>query len=146
MTYKLFTDGGARGNPGPAAAGAILFDEQDHLIWFDSKYLGHTTNNKAEYQAILHGIKGFKKSIDDLHDTNIKLTCYLDSELIVKQLNGEYKIKDSTLKTIYERVMEQVTGFEVEFIHIYREKNKFADKLVNICLDAANEKGKNQFE
>ena len=140
MNYKLFTDGGARGNPGPAA-GAILFDEDDHLIWFDSRYLGKTTNNKAEYQAVLLGMKNFQKAIaSGDNDTNTKLTCYLDSELIVKQFNGEYKIKDQSLKSIYENVKKYIAGFEVEFIHVYREKNKFADKLVNISLDAANEK------
>lgn len=136
MTYKLYTDGGARGNPGPAAAGAILFDENDQLVWFESIYLGNTTNNYAEYEAILIGLKYFTKTFNSSN----KIICHLDSELIVKQLNGEYKVKNQDLKLKFDKVKSLIEEYNVEFVHVYRELNKFADKLVNISMDAANEK------
>lgn len=138
MKYKLFTDGGARGNPGPAGIGLILFNEDNGLLAFEGKYIGMATNNIAEYQAILLGIKIFKKYLLVHSDTDPVLECYLDSELIVKQMKGEYKVKDAGLKTIYSKVQENIQGMNVTFSHVRREKNKFADKLVNISLDAAN--------
>ena len=138
MTYKLYTDGGARGNPGPAAVGIILFDEEDKLVWIESCYLGNTTNNYAEYQAILLGLKYCIKHIDKKHT----IMCHLDSELIVKQLNGEYKVKNKALLSINNEVKDLVAERHVIFKHVFREFNKFADKLVNISLDAANEKSK----
>jgi len=137
MIYKLFTDGGARGNPGPAGIGAILFARNEKLIWFESKYIGKSTNNQAEYKAILMGIECFVDN--ETIDTDTKLICYLDSELIVKQMNGQYKIKDAKLKRIHEQIQDLIHELDIEFVHIYREKNKFADKLVNISLDARDE-------
>ncbi len=104
MKYKLFTDGGSRGNPGPAAIGIILFDEDNKLVWFDSKYIGNATNNIAEYKAILHGLNTYSKLVSETDEH--ELICHLDSELVVKQLNGEYKVKDANLKDIYTRVVE----------------------------------------
>ncbi|MBD3280409.1 reverse transcriptase-like protein [Candidatus Dojkabacteria bacterium] len=132
-TYNLFTDGGARGNPGPAGIGAILFDENDKLVWFDSEYIGESTNNEAEYKAILEGLTYFKKFFGS---KKITLKCYLDSELIVKQLNGEYKVKNENLKMSYNEIQSLINDLDLTFEHVYREKNKFADKLVNISLDA----------
>lgn len=133
MNYKLFTDGGARGNPGPAGIGAVLFDENDKLIWLEGKYVGKVTNNVAEYMAILEGLKYFKKFYET---ENCALVCYLDSELIVKQLNGEYKVKNEGLKPYFSKIQDLILRLDVTFEHVYREKNKFADKLVNISLDA----------
>jgi ribonuclease HI len=127
----LYTDGGSRGNPGHAGCGCILFDETLNLISFDAEAFLELTNNQAEYKALILGIKlAIKNNIDEL-------VCYLDSELIVKQLNGEYKIKDEKIKAVKPLIDELCKNFkEIIFIHIPREKNKFADKLVNISIDA----------
>lgn len=130
MKYKLFTDGGARGNPGPAGIGYIIFSEKE-LVAFDGQYLGESTNNQAEYAALILGLKqAVKLDITDL-------ICFLDSELIVKQLNGIYKVENDKMKIEYAKVMKLVEKFiKIEFEHVVRANNKFADKLVNIALDA----------
>ncbi|MBU0976703.1 MAG: ribonuclease HI family protein [Patescibacteria group bacterium] len=129
---KVYTDGGARGNPGPAAAGVVIFDEEGRLLAIDAKYLGETTNNQAEYQALELALELLQKK-----DISRDITCYLDSELIVKQLNGEYKVKNSDIAIVKKRIDSLSEFFEnIEFIHIRREENKFADKLVNVILDA----------
>lgn len=128
--YKLFSDGGARGNPGPSASAYLLY-ENNKIIEFDSKFLGNSTNNIAEYTALLIGLEYVVKK-------NIKeITCFLDSELVVKQLKGEYKVKHENLKPIFEKISKLICQFsKIEFVHIERSKNFFADKLVNITLDA----------
>jgi len=125
----LFTDGGARGNPGPAGSAAVLFNEKK-IIDFNAKYFDNATNNFAEYNGLLIGLKlASKNQIDEL-------TCFLDSELIVKQLNGEYKVKDSNLKKLKAKVDKLIEDFiSIKFEHVPREQNHLADKLVNIVLD-----------
>ena len=131
MKYKLFTDGAARGNPGQAGLGIILF-EDGKLIDFENKYIFHLTNNQAEYQALILGLKLAKKNFIK------ELTCFLDSELAVKQLNGEYKVKNSEIKKLKEIVDNEILNFEkVEFVHIPRKDNKFADKLANLAINCA---------
>ncbi|MFA6391932.1 MAG: ribonuclease HI family protein [Patescibacteria group bacterium] len=126
----IFTDGGARGNPGPAASGVVIFDEHKKILGEYSEYLGETTNNQAEYRAI---ILALKKAIE-LNGTRIKI--YSDSELIVNQLNRKYKVKDAGLATLFVQVWNLVQKFDsVEYHHIPREKNKLADAQVNLCLD-----------
>jgi len=126
---KLFTDGGARGNPGPAAIGGVLYEGKNKLAEF-SEYIGETTNNQAEYQALAQGLKLALEN-------NIKeLDCYLDSELVVRQLNKEYKVKDKDLAKVFVRVWNLSLKFDrINFKHVRRELNKEADKLVNIALD-----------
>lgn len=133
MIGILKTDGGSRGNPGIGASGALLFDDNNKLIDFNGKYFKFTTNNNAEYQALVIGLKlAIKNNINDI-------TCYLDSELIVKQMNGEYKISDSNIKEIKKEIDNLLPNFSnIKFIHIPREENKLADKLVNLILDQQN--------
>jgi len=130
MTYKLFSDGGARGNPGPAAIGCVLYrgDEEIDRI---SQYIGETTNNQAEYRAILAGIEmALKHKLKELD-------CFLDSELIVEQLNQRYKVKDKELAKLFVKVWNLTLEFDkISFTHVRREKNKRADALVNQALDA----------
>jgi len=128
--FYLFTDGGARGNPGPAAAGAFLFNDGKFLVDFASKYLGETTNNIAEYEALLLGLILAKKN-------NVtEITCHLDSELAVMQLNGAYQVKNQALKGYYQKIMKEKDNFkEIKFVHVLRARNKYADKMVNIVLD-----------
>lgn len=131
MQYFLFSDGGSRGNPGEAAIGYLIFDHKNQVIDFGSKYIGIETNNLAEYSALYEGLKLAKK----LGITEI--ICNLDSELVVKQLNGQYKISSPNIKDLYTRITEYRSNFtKITFQHIPREQNKFADKLVNLTLDA----------
>jgi ribonuclease HI len=132
---KVFTDGGARGNPGPAAAGWVAFGHQGELISFDSIYLGDNTNNYAEYMALISALKFLVKTTGAKSST--KFLFHLDSELIVKQLKGEYKVKHPELQKLNSQVQGLLVELTaVEFVHVPRAQNKFADKLVNIVLDA----------
>ncbi len=128
--YYLFTDGGARGNPGPAACAFFLFNDQE-LVDFGGIYLGETTNNVAEYSALVNGLKSaIKNGIKELE-------CRLDSELVVKQIGGQYKVKEPQMQKLNGQVCELMDQFtQVKFVHVPRAQNKFADKLVNTVLDA----------
>lgn len=134
MDVKIYSDGGARGNPGLAASAAFVFDlENSDLLKFDAKYLGSSTNNQAEYEGLLLGMKLALK----IGAQNLK--CCLDSELVVKQLNGEYKVKDIKMKESKKRIDEITKSFDsVEFVHIPREENTFSDSLVNLILDSVS--------
>ena len=132
-----FTDGGSRGNPGPAAGGVVVKNDQDEVILKTSKYLGETTNNVAEYEALILALqkaKGIFKSQKIKNNKNLE--CYLDSELVVKQLNHEYKIKDEGMQKLFITAWNLILDFDdVKFIHIPREKNKLADEMANRELD-----------
>jgi ribonuclease HI len=130
MTYKMYTDGGARGNPGPAGAGVVLLDSTGAVVSTYCKYLGSRTNNEAEYGALLLGMSLARKN-------NVsKLLCYLDSELVVKQLNGQYKVKNERLLNLHTKVISLSQEFsEITFTHIPRSENSDADLLVNKVLD-----------
>lgn len=135
MRVRIYTDGGARGNPGPAASGAVLKTlengKEGEVIATASKYLGKTTNNQAEYTAIVIGLEKAKA----LGATHVEM--YMDSELATKQLNGQYKVKDQEIAKRFLEVKNLIHAFErVTFTHVRREKNKEADALVNEVLDA----------
>lgn len=129
--YKLFTDGGSRGNPGPAACSCVIFDADNNLFQIDSKFLDIATNNFAEYSGLILGLTiAAKNKIS-------RIDCFLDSELIVKQINGVYAIKDENIKILASEVFTLKKKFEnITLTHVRREDNKIADKLVNIVLDA----------
>lgn len=130
QTFILHTDGGSRGNPGVAASAAVLFDHQYNKLDQVGEYIGETTNNQAEYKGLLIGLQLAKKNkVSDL------VVC-MDSELVVKQMLGEYKIKDMGLKDLAEQAKIQLKHFtNYKFKHVRREKNKEADALVNEVLD-----------
>jgi ribonuclease HI len=129
-TYKLYTDGGARGNPGPAAVGVVLKNSVGKIVREVGSYLGETTNNQAEYKALILGLR------TAIEQGVTNLVCYLDSELVVKQLTGEYKVKNIGLKPLTTEVAALEKSFEdVSYIHVTRDKNKKADQLVNQVLD-----------
>ena len=132
MNHKLiiYTDGGARGNPGPAAIGAVLMDEQSKVIVQISKCIGEATNNQAEYRAVIAALKKAKElGVSELD-------FFLDSELVVKQLKREYKVKNNDLAPLFLQVHNLTVGFKkVTFQHIRREQNLEADRLVNLALD-----------
>lgn len=127
--YKLYTDGGSRGNPGPAGVGGLLFKDNKLIIKF-SEYIGEATNNQAEYKALIKGLELAKKrKIEEIE-------CFLDSELIVNQMNRRFKIKDKDLGSLFVKVWNLSLGFKkIIFTHIDRQDNKLADKLVNQALD-----------
>ncbi len=130
---QLFCDGASKGNPGPAGAGAVAYLENQTLFEI-SKDLGINTNNFAEYSALLYGLEEVLK-----HITNPEfylLEIFLDSELVVKQLLGEYKIKSSNLKEIHEKVKALLTLFpKHRIVHIPREQNKVADRLASQTIE-----------
>ncbi|MDO8649428.1 MAG: ribonuclease HI family protein [Candidatus Peregrinibacteria bacterium] len=130
-TLHLFTDGGSRGNPGQAAIGCVLEDPKSGTILKEhAERIGIETNNVAEYRALIEGLK-----IAEEYRPN-RLICHLDSELIVKQLNGEYRVKMQTLQPLVEEIKELSMGFpDIVFKHIPREDNHRADALVNRALD-----------
>ncbi len=130
MAYSLFTDGGARGNPGPAGIGIVLLDEHNKVVYEHCDYLGKKTNNEAEYTALLTGLQlSAKQNVRELN-------CYLDSELVVKQLRGEYKIRNHNLKLFFDQIKEFEPYFsQISYNHVKREKNKRADELVNLAID-----------
>ncbi len=127
---KIFTDGGARGNPGPAGCGVVMFDEQDKQVGVYKKYLGETTNNIAEYNGVILAMEEAKKiGVEELD-------FYLDSELVVKQLKREYKVKNSELAKLFVKIFNMQQDFkQVNYNHIPREMNKLADKLANEAMD-----------
>ena len=131
---RIFTDGGSRGNPGPAASGAVLKElvggELGETIATAEKFLGETTNNQAEYTAIVIGLEKAK----ELGAKHVEV--HMDSELATKQLNGEYKVKDVQIAKRFLEVKNLMHSFvSVKFKHIRREYNKEADAIVNKVLD-----------
>jgi len=135
--FVLYTDGGARGNPGPAATGALIYDAEGQELGRFSTYLGVATNNQAEYQALILGLGRLHKLINDEHRSgDTAVTVLMDSELIVKQMKGEYKVKNKGLKPLFTKTEELASKFgRVNFRHIPREQNAAADELVNQTLD-----------
>lgn len=128
----IHTDGGARGNPGPAGIGVVFKQDDGMIIGQHQQYIGEATNNVAEYKALLLGLSEAKNLGAEILEIN------MDSELVVKQMNGQYKIKDSNLKLLAEEVLKQLKQFKnVAFRHVRREFNKDADKLVNEAIDQA---------
>jgi ribonuclease HI len=126
----IYTDGAARGNPGPAAIGATLKDEKGNLIARISRRISITTNNQAEYQAI---IAALEKAIS-LGARHVELKT--DSELVVKQINGQYKVKKAILRTLHQKVIQLIGSLEdFTIAHIPREQNVEADNLANKALN-----------
>ena len=133
----LYTDGGSRGNPGPAACGAIAFDATDKAeLLRRARTLGKATNNVAEYQGAVLGLELCR----ELGATRVHL--HMDSELVVKQLKGEYKVKDANLRGYHAKVRDLISQFSAVIVkHVPRTENKMADKLVNAALDGKDIEG-----
>ena len=124
--WLLMVDGAARGNPGEAGCGAAICDETGAVVKELSRYLGHTTNNVAEYEALLLGLEAL------LHMGRKNVCVQSDSQLLVRQLNGEYRVKDEKLKVLFQRAMSLLRRFEAyRILHVPRELNKLADRLAN---------------
>ena len=133
MNIVIKTDGGSRGNPGPAAIGYVI-QNANCKIFEDAKYIGVATNNIAEYTAVIKALEWVKENIQD---DDIVIDFFLDSQLVVEQLNQRYKLKNEGLKPLFWQIRELIMelGGAVSFKHIPREENKEADKLVNRALD-----------
>lgn len=128
---KLFADGGSRGNPGPSAAGYVLFDSNDKVIVENGLFLGVTTNNQAEYQALKIGLE------EALRQGIQALDVYMDSMLVVNQMKDIFKVKNNDLRAVHESVRDLAGQFRsISFSHVPRELNKVADAMVNQVLDA----------
>ncbi len=126
----LCTDGGSRNNPGPAAIGFVIKTENGQVLKKGGLFLGIATNNEAEYRALIEGLKEAKR-LNPKH-----LTCFLDSSLVVNQLNGVFKIKEARLRKLIFEVKTLEQEFEsIRYQYIPREKNKEADAIVNRILD-----------
>lgn len=127
----IYTDGGARGNPGPAAAGGVILADDGSVVAEISEYLGVATNNVAEYRALLLALEraleaGYRRA-----------DVCMDSELIVRQLSGHYRVKDAKIIPLHAKARHLLARFDdVSIAHIRREQNQHADKLVNAALDA----------
>ncbi len=133
MKCHIYTDGAARGNPGPSGAGVFITDEHGNEVARFHKFLGKRTNNAAEYAALYLGLSQAKKR----HFKEVVV--FSDSELMVRQIRGEYRVKNEGLKKLYKGVMELLKNFKYRFYHIRREKNKIADQLANLAIDEALE-------
>lgn len=133
----IYTDGGSRGNPGPAAIGIIFCNEKNQIIKNYSEFLGEATNNEAEYQAIIFALKKFKALFGKKLAKSNEIELRSDSELLVNQLNGQYKILDPKIQSLFLKVWNLKIDFKkVKFKLISREKNKEADRLVNEVLES----------
>jgi len=134
----IFCDGGARGNPGPAAIGFVVKDSRGKVLIEKGQYIGRATNNVAEYTAVIEALKWIIKNIPNFSISQfLNFSFYLDSKLVVNQLNGLFKIKDAKLRNLIIQVRgleNQIRG-KIFYHYIPREKNSQADKLVNQALD-----------
>jgi ribonuclease HI len=128
-SWQLYTDGASKGNPGPAGAGWILVNERDSILVKDSKFLGEATNNEAEYEALILGLKhALSLGIEE-----IKI--HMDSELLVRQLNGLYRVKNPRLAIYFQQVRDLLNKFSrYGIIHIPREQNRQADAMANVAI------------
>lgn len=131
-TVNIYCDGGARGNPGPAASSFVVKNQNGEVIYKQGKYLGVATNNVAEYRAVLMALNWLKEK-------KLSAVIFLDSELVGRQLNGEYKIKNKNLIEFVlqiKKIEKEIAG-SVTYRNIPRSKNSMADLLVNETLDVA---------
>lgn len=137
-TLNIFTDGGSRGNPGPAACAFVVKNKTGKIIYQEGKFLGKTTNNLAEYEGVILAFDWLVKNLNDLLSIK-KVNLYLDSKLIVNQLMGLYKIKNSKIreKVFLIKIKEKEINKKIYYYFIPREKNLQADRLVNETMDKA---------
>ncbi len=134
MKMTIFTDGGARGNPGPAACAYVVYDDDGNIRQKCGKYLGTATNNEAEYWAVIEAL-GYIVSIKNSVSS---IAFFLDSQLVVNQLNGKFKVKEARLRELLLKIKSiegEVTPLSIGYVHVPREQNAAADALVNETLD-----------
>lgn len=134
----IYTDGGSRNNPGPAALGVVIQTEQGNVLKRHGETLGIATNNEAEYQAILKGLQLAKQIFGKEKLKRLGIEMRMDSKLAVEQLNGHFKVENENLQPLFMKIwnMRIELGGNISFIHVPREQNKEADRMVNQALDA----------
>jgi ribonuclease HI len=131
--YTIYTDGGSRGNPGPAGAGGVIYNSENKIVHELSEYLGINTNNYAEYKGI---ILTLKKAIE-LNINTSEINVFMDSKLVVNQINGQWKVKHPNIIPLHKELSELLKSFEkITFKHIYRNLNTKADSLANMAMDS----------
>ena len=127
---RLYTDGAARGNPGPAGLGMVIEDVDGNRLWGGCRYLGIATNNRAEYMALIEGLTALSRWSPD------RVEVFMDSKLVVEQLNGRYRVKHPDLKPLYARALNLLQAFPEHVVrHVPRENNRGADHLANRAID-----------
>ena len=132
----IFSDGGSRNNPGPAAGGAVVFIEEKKRCLMAGNYYGKQTNNQAEYRALVDAVEIVEEYYRNIDLVEVELNIFLDSELMVKQLNGEYKVKNDGLKLLHDDLQNRLSKFgRTKISHVLRAQNKLADLIVNSVLD-----------
>lgn len=131
MTIHAFTDGASRGNPGESGIGILWKDEKGRVLSTTKRYIGEATNNVAEYTALIECLKMSRQFKCK------RLVVHSDSELMVRQVTGKYKVKDADLKNLFDEVQQLIhaSPFEFEIVHIKRNQNKEADELANIAIN-----------
>ncbi len=136
--YVIFTDGGSRGNPGKAAIGVVFYNENGEIIKKFGEYLGDgLTNNEAEYRAVVFAFKKLRESVGEGELVKTEVEIRSDSELLVNQMSGRYKIKNENIRMFVVNIQRLMEGFaKVSYTAIPREQNKLADAMVNQALDA----------
>jgi ribonuclease HI len=137
QTITIYTDGGARGNPGPAGIGAIAYIDTGSVLFELREYLGTQTNNYAEYEAVIRALETAKKRLGQQQIKRTRVQVYLDSQLVAKQLSNEYQVKEASLFPQFMRVHNLMVKEvpDVSFTHIPRSENKEADRLANEAMD-----------
>src|SRR3972149_8280906 len=137
----IYTDGGSRGNPGPSGMGVVVANEKGKMVKEYSGFLGVKTNNEAEYEAVIFGLQKIKALLGKEKIKNTEIEFRLDSQLIARQLNGEYKIEEERLFPLFIKIWNLKMDFgPIKFSEIPREQNKEADRLANEAMDKGNEK------
>lgn len=130
---RLFTDGAARGNPGPAGIGLVIEDDRGMRLWGGHRFIGRATNNQAEYMALIEGLRKAGEWRPD------RLDVYMDSELVVKQMGGRYRVRHPELRALHAQARRLLDGFpSVSVSHVPRERNRGADALANRAIDESH--------
>jgi ribonuclease HI len=134
-TLKIYSDGGSRGNPGPSACAFVVIDN-GRIVHKESKFLGKKTNNEAEYFGVISALEWLKNNKNFLNEKR-KVSFYLDSELVTRQVLGIYRVRVNNLKPLFLKVKNIIQELEIEksFFSVPREKNKLSDALVNMEID-----------
>jgi ribonuclease HI len=136
MKFTITADGGARGNPGPAGSGAVVKDEHQKIVAEISRFLGHTTNNVAEYTALVAAFEALSTKLGPEQSREAIVNVFMDSKLIIEQMKGKWKVKHPNMKPLHARASTLAKNFKtVTFAHIPREENGEADALANEAMD-----------
>lgn len=135
MNLSIYTDGGSRGNPGISGCGVVVYDHQDNVLFQQSAYLGIKTNNEAEYFGLINALDWLSQNCQKYQID--KVTIYMDSQLIVRQMQGIYKVKSAKLISHFQKAKKIIGQFDfpLVFSHVLRHKNKLADHLANLAMD-----------